>query len=154
MTTGGEQAGKPLTRERLLAAFSALDARLGAAGVVGELDVFGGAVMVLAFNARPATRDVDALFRPAREVRAAARAVAAELGLPDDRLNDGAKGFLSESATQAPLTGEWPNLRVYAATAESLPATVLELVARHYPEERIPVRTRYLVESLFEEEQP
>ena len=28
---------------------------------------------------------------------------------------------------------------------------VLDLVARHYPENRIPVKTQYLVEGLFEE---
>lgn len=184
MTDSG-QAGKPLSREQLLAALSGLDARLRGDGVVGEICLFGGAVMVLAFQARPATRDVDALFHPAQQVRTAARAVAAELGLPDDWLNDGVKGFLSDRPTLAPVAGDWPNLRVYAATAEYLlamkclasrlggapgeaddtadilflirrlglktPAEVLGLVARYYPEDRLPVRARYLVESLFEE---
>jgi hypothetical protein len=49
--------------------------------------VFGGAAMVLAFNAREATRDVDALFEPDSQVIAAAHEVAKELRLPKSWLN-------------------------------------------------------------------
>ncbi|MFU8892400.1 MAG: hypothetical protein ACNA8L_02120 [Luteolibacter sp.] len=31
-------------------------------GAIGELCIFGGAAMVLAFDARESTRDVDAVF--------------------------------------------------------------------------------------------
>ncbi|HRQ42509.1 MAG TPA: nucleotidyltransferase [Chloroflexota bacterium] len=62
-----------------------------------ELLAVGGAVMVLAYNARPATHDVDVYIvspKEARVARTLARQVAQELGWPDDWLNDGAKGFL------------------------------------------------------------
>ena len=51
--------------------------------------------MVLGFQARSSTRDVDAVFAPARPIREAARIVQEEQNLPDDWINDGAKGFIS-----------------------------------------------------------
>ena len=50
--------------------------------------------MLLAFNARSSTKNVDAIFEPSAEVRAAASVVLEKLGLPADWLNDAAKGFL------------------------------------------------------------
>jgi len=40
--------------------------------VKGELCLYGGAVMALAYNARPDTDDVDAIFEPVRHIRKAA----------------------------------------------------------------------------------
>lgn len=62
-----------------------------------ELLVVGGAAMVMAFNARMATHDVDAVvLQPelARLVRRLVQQIAEELNWPPDWLNDGAKGFL------------------------------------------------------------
>ncbi len=75
--------------------------------------------MVLAFRAREATKDVDAIFEPASEIREAAGLVAEQLGLPDDWLNDAAKGFLSPAGDFAPLSSlALPNLRVQAPTPQ------------------------------------
>jgi len=62
-----------------------------------ELLVMGGAAMVLAYDARQSTRDVDVLIRFPREariVRDLAKQVGQEQDLPEDWLNDGAKGYL------------------------------------------------------------
>ena len=62
-----------------------------------ELLAVGGAVMVLAYDARLATHDVDAIsLQPelARLVRGLVKQVADELDWPADWLNDGAKGFM------------------------------------------------------------
>ena len=87
-----------LTREQILAALAALNERLAARGVHGELGLLGGAVMVLAFRARLSTKDVDAIFSPTREIREAVAEVARDLNLSPDWLNDGAKGFVSPHA--------------------------------------------------------
>lgn len=96
-----------------------LDDELGQAGVEGELYLVGGAVMCLAFDARPATRDVDALFRPVRKIREAAARVAARAGVPNTWLNDAVKGFLDERADFDPFL-ELPHLRVFIARPEYL----------------------------------
>lgn len=108
-----------LTHAAVLEAFAQLSDELGRRGVLGEVCVVGGTAMMLAFNARNATKDVDAIFEPTSEVRAAAKAVASKLGLPEDWLNDAAKGFLSPAGEFTPIeTVDLPNLRVQAPTPE------------------------------------
>lgn len=83
-----------LTRSDIRKLFELLDAELAASGVHGEVYVTGGAVMCLAYDARAATRDVDAFFRPTRLIREAALRVASTAGVPDSWLNDGVKSYL------------------------------------------------------------
>lgn len=62
-----------------------------------ELLVVGGAAMVLLYNARLSTQDVDVLIRSpksAESVRELAKQVANEYDFPSDWLNDAAKGYL------------------------------------------------------------
>jgi len=69
--------------------------------------------MGLAFNARSAKKDVDAIFEPTAAV------VAQDLELPADWLNDAVKGFLSVSGDFDPVSAvDLPNLRVQAPTPE------------------------------------
>lgn len=102
--------------ERLL---ELLERELASVDVEGEVYLVGGAVMCLALDARPATRDVDAFFRPTREVREAAARVAAAEGVPDNWLNDAVKGFLSPRGDFDPYM-ERPHLRVFVARPEYL----------------------------------
>jgi hypothetical protein len=108
-----------LTADDIRRLLELLDEELGAAGVEGELYLVGGAVMCVAFNARPATRDVDALFRPAREIREAAARVADRAGVPRGWLNDAVKGFLDERGDFDRYL-ELPNLSVFIARPEYL----------------------------------
>jgi len=176
-----------LTREQILRALSALSDELEKQGIMGEICLFGGTAMVLAFTARLTTKDVDAIFQPAATIRELARRIATQLGLPANWLNDGVKGFVS--AHHETTTGElpqFPHLRMTMPVPEYLLAMkcmaariagagdeeptdvsdivflvrrlglksseeVLDLVGRYYSAERIPVKTQYLVESLFAE---
>lgn len=81
-------------REKILDALRALDGELGAQGVRGEIFVVGGAAMALAYDERRATADVDAVFAPTAEVRAAAARVGERFGFEPDWLNDAVKSFL------------------------------------------------------------
>lgn len=105
--------------DEILAALAQLSTELGKLGVTGELNIVGGTAMVLAFQARASTKDVDAIFEPTDAVRSAARLVAENLGLPADWLNDAAKRFASVSGDFVLLPAlDFPNLRVLAPTAE------------------------------------
>lgn len=108
-----------LTRADIRRLFDLLDAELARADVTGEVYLVGGAVMCLALDARPATRDVDAFFRPARVIRQAAARVAAQANVPANWLNDAVKGFLGSRGDFDPYL-ELPNLRVFVAWPEYL----------------------------------
>ena len=102
--------------ERLL---RLLDEELAEDEVRGELYMVGGAVMCLALNARPATRDVDAYFRPTRAVREAAARVAGRAGMPPGWLNDAVKGLLGSRGEFNEYL-ELQNLQVFVARPEYL----------------------------------
>ena len=116
-----QPTGPILTREAILRALGALSDELAKAGVTGEVCLFDGTVMVLAFNARISTKDVDALFQPTPLIRELARRIGEEQHLPSDWLNDGVKGFLSSrhETTSANLP-QFPNLRLTMPVPEYL----------------------------------
>jgi len=68
-----------LSRADIERVLGRLAERLHRRGVTADLYVFGGAAIALAFDARRATRDVDALFVPHGVVLEEASAVAEEL---------------------------------------------------------------------------
>ena len=119
-----------LTQEKILVALESLSTQLGERGITGEICLFGGTVMVLAFAARLATKDVDAIFQPAQTIRELAKSVAAQLHLPTSWLNDGVKGYVS--ARHETTTGnlpQFPHLRLTMPVPEYLLA-MKSMVAR------------------------
>jgi hypothetical protein len=84
-----------LTQEMILTALRDLSNELGRQGVTGEICLFGGPVMVLAFSSRLSTRDVDEIFEPTQIVRDTARRIGERQHLPPNWLNDGVKGYVS-----------------------------------------------------------
>ena len=77
-----------LTRARIIEALNLLGERALQEQVVLELCIYGGSAMMLAYNARDATRDIDAIVRPSEPGQRLAKAVAEELGLDESWLND------------------------------------------------------------------
>lgn len=113
--------GSSLNREQIFHALEALSNGLERQGVMGEVCLFGGTVMVLSFTARIGTKDVDALFEPPQVIREIAKEIAAEEGLPGDWLNDGVKGFLSaRHETTAGNLPQFPHLRITMPVPEYL----------------------------------
>lgn len=105
----------------ILDALERLSELLKARNATGEICLLGGTAMVLCFKARPSTKDVDAVFEPARLIREMACLVGEDMQLPENWLNDAAKGFLStRHETAIHDLPQFENLRVVAPTAEYL----------------------------------
>jgi hypothetical protein len=114
-------ASSDLTREKLTGALRTLSERLAEQDVIGEICLFGGAVMVLAFAARISTKDVDAIFQPAGLIRQLAEDIAAEQHLPVHWLNDAVKGYIStRHETAARNLPQFPSLRLTMPVPEYL----------------------------------
>ncbi len=121
MNANEKPAGSTLTREAILRALQSLSDELGKQAVTGEVCLFGGTVMVLAFTARLTTKDVDALFQPTQTIRELARRIADEQHLPANWLNDGVKGFVStRHETMAGNLPQFAHLRLTMPVPEYL----------------------------------
>src|SRR5574341_1892490 len=105
--------------DRMSAALASLSDELGRHEVTGEICLFGGAVMVLAFTASLSTKEVDALFQPASLIRELARRVGEAQGLPADWLNDGVKVSARHQTTAGNLP-QFPHLRLTIPVPEYL----------------------------------
>lgn len=175
---GGSGDGWPLLdRAALERALGRLAERLHRRGVTADVYVFGGAAIALAFDARRATRDLDAVFVPHGIVLDEARAVADELDLPHWWLNDQTSAYLASGEDDGPTVFDRPGLRVASASARRLLAmkvlasrprdepdirllaghlgldtakAVLALTMQVFPGEAIPDRARLLIEDLFD----
>jgi len=116
----------PLSSADIRTAFDALSAEFERGGERAEIVVVGGAAVVLLFEARQTTKDVDAFFfmPDASRVRSAAARVAQHLDLPEDWLNDGAKGYLV-GVTRGDVLYQSAFLIVHAASLPQLLAMKL-----------------------------
>ena len=166
-----------LSREDILNNLRRLGELLHEQGLQGEIMLTGGAAMCLVHSARDMTKDVDALYEPKNEINRLAAQVAAERGLPEDWLNDGVKGFVTQSATTEDFMA-FDGLKITTVTPEYLLAMKLmsarfgekdyedihfllgklniksmeeasEILLSFYPVERILPKTRYLLEEYF-----
>jgi hypothetical protein len=167
-----------LDHDSIFDALRRLGDKLARRGVVADIYVFGGAAMALAYDARRSTRDIDAVFHPHGIVLEEARAVAAELGLPQWWLNEQASAYTAPGGDPAgPRVFDHPGLRVQAASPEHLLAMkvlaarrrdgddiaflirhlhlttveqVLALCTEVFPDEPVPDRARLILEDALD----
>ncbi len=135
--------------------------------------------MCLIFNARASTKDLDAYFAPAKEIREAAIRIAARENYSTDWLNDAVKDFLSAQGDYQPYL-DLSHLRVFVASPEYLLAmkclamrlgeefhdeadvrfllrylnisnaqAALDTVGKFYPISQIPQKTLYALEEIL-----
>ena len=167
------------TKKHILSLLTDLAGRLYKQGIQGEIGVVGGAALVIAFDARVATKDVDAIFKPSNAIRKSVSAIAREHGLPEDWLNDGVKGFLPGNPKQKVIILDVPGLRVWVPEPEYMLAMkaisarvdtqdaddlkllirklgikkkdgVFSIIEKYYPSRRVPAKVTFFVEELFE----
>jgi hypothetical protein len=117
-----------LSRHDIVGALERLGQLAAEQGLSVELTLMGGAVMVLAYQARLSTRDVDVVIVAPRgaesRVRQLAAQVAAERGWPEDWLNDAAKGYMLGVSQGAVLVSA-PGLTARAPSVAQLLAMKL-----------------------------
>ncbi len=166
-----------LSRAEILDLFVELSDEMTAQGQRAELFVVGGAAIALAFDARRATRDIDAVFVPKDGVHRAVARIAERRGLPADWLNDAVKGFLLGDDPDRRTLFDAPGcsvsipsaeyllaMKVYAARVDRDPddlkllaqacglseaEEILDVAERYLAGRPVPAKVQFLVEELF-----
>lgn len=176
---GCEAVSDPLFgRNEVLEAFSLLATKLERRRVVGQVHVIGGAAMLLAFDSRSITRDIDALFSPDGPMRDVVREIAAEKGWPSTWLNDQAAMYVARKPGLGAVVFDHPFLQVMSTPLEHLLAmkvlaarsvrdhedvellldrlnitavqSVWDIVGRYFPGEAVSDRSRMFVEDIID----
>lgn len=166
-----------LTAERIAKLFEILNDELCKEGETAEIGIVGGAVMCLVFHARQATRDIDAIFKPAKLVRKLVARIAENENLPQDWLNDAVKGFIQGDFDRQDVLN-LSNLRVWAPEPKYMlamkcisarwdtsdrddvifllrhlklknPKAVFAIIEHYYPKKQIPPKTQFFIEEIL-----
>lgn len=146
-----------LTEEKINQLLSELNQRLHKEQIVGEVYLVGGAVMCLVYHARPATKDVDGYFLPKEKLRECAAKIAEAHDLPENWLNDAAKGYLSNNLSNNGKFNTWlelENLKVFVPAPEyllALKCLAMRIGLEFHDEEDIRFLLRYLNIEKYEE---
>ena len=173
-----ERKLRQMLKEEINTYLYALNDELREKEAKGEICLYGGTVMCLVYDARPSTKDVDAIFQPSILIREAAQKIAQKYQLAEDWLNDGVKGFVVQHPREIFL--DLSHLTIYVAEAEYLLAMkllasrvdgmdnhdirfliteleissadeVFAIIENYYPRLRIKPATQFFVEEIFEE---
>ncbi len=134
--------------------------------------------MCLVFKTRCSTKDIDGIFAPAAEMRKAIANVGHKLHIREDWLNDAAKRFFTNQLPKQDVINH-SHLRIWTPTAEYMLAMksisarydsydkedllfliehlnlktsndVFNIITKYYPEENIPIKTRFFVEEILQ----
>lgn len=165
-----------MTAEEITQYLTELNDELRLMDIKGEVSLFGGAVMCLVYDARPATKDVDAIFRPVKEIRTAISRIAGRHHLSENWINDAVKGIGSNIKER--VLFDIPNLTVFVPDPDYLlamksiaardisfdrddvrklidvlnlssPEEVFSIIEKYYPQNQIKSATQYFIEEIF-----
>ena len=110
-----------LKRAQVLRALTRLGELCIEAKLKAEVAIYGGTVMMLAYDCREATKDVDAIFQPAAALEPLIRRVAREQDLPDDWMKAGVRPFVAPREARIEFAQlRIPGLAITRPTAEYL----------------------------------
>ncbi|HMS43508.1 MAG TPA: DUF6036 family nucleotidyltransferase [Pyrinomonadaceae bacterium] len=166
-----------MTAEEIEKYLSEINDELAEKETIGEICIYGGAAMCLAFKARPATKDVDAIFEPVKTIRGAINKIADKYNLNEGWLNLAVKIFVVEHEKQilldfsnlkvfAPVPDYLLAMKVLALRAESFDAEdvsflikhlnlkttedIISIIENYYPKKEIKPETIFQLEEIFE----
>jgi hypothetical protein len=114
---------KNLTKADIMKGLTRLSELAQKENIVLEISLYGGALMLLAYDSRQTTKDVDAIIHPPEVGRRLAAKVALEMGWNDDWINDDVRFFVSPVETRHPWRPRGlnaPYLRISKPTAKYL----------------------------------
>jgi hypothetical protein len=115
-----------LGKEEILENLGLINEELKKLDMQGEILITGGASMCLAFSARSATKDIDAIYEPKSIINDIAVKIALQKGMPESWLNDSVKGFMNARAYEKKmLLKNYSNLKLYSVMPEYLLAMKL-----------------------------
>jgi hypothetical protein len=150
-----------LNRDEMESALAELADQLNARNVKAKIYLVGGAVMVLAFDARFTTGDIDGSIHPTDDVLAVAAEIGARRGLDAEWLNNSAQQFIPifKEPNWQPILKSG-NVEIVAADERSMlamkmragrgitsVAEALELYEEFFPEDPLPDRTLPLLDE-------
>jgi len=166
-----------MTKDQIKTSLEKLNDELRLMDTKGEICLYGGAVMCLVYDARPNTKDVDAVFKPTQQMREAAKRVAETCHLKEDWLNDAVKGYVVEHLQR--VLFNFSNLKIFVPEPDYLLAMktlaarveatdkpdvqfminllglktapeVFSILEKYYPRQQIKPATQFFIEELFE----
>lgn len=121
---------KKLKKDEIIRYLEEINKQLACRNIHGEIILCGGAALALAYNARDATFDIDALYRPKDEIKEIIDTISCKNKLNSHWLNDDVSMFFTENVTSSAYRS-LSNLTIKVVDAKSLLAMKL-ISARPY----------------------
>ena len=158
-----------------------LNDKLEKENIIGEVVLFGGSVMCFVFDSRQQTKDIDAVYYPKAVINRIIHQMATEYGLRENWFNDSVKGFLSGAPdlqkvkdygnliVYSPSAEYVFAMKCYACRILDEKSDIddirfllkylkvkdydtgLKIIGKYYGMDRIPVKTKYVLEQLIGE---
>ena len=113
-----------MSRADMLKYFEELNSRLRSISRSCDIVVFGGAAMALVYEARDATRDIDAKYRSSIELRRVIKSISEDFEIDNGWLNNDGEHYVTDKMPSS-LYLEYTNLKVYVVNADCLLAMKL-----------------------------